>query len=56
MELNTNDIILAQNKLLTEIVGELTKKLPKLPQNEKKCKNNHNKGIFHFLNYTSVII
>lgn len=38
MELNTNDIILAQNKLLTLIVDELSKKLSKLTQ---QLKENH---------------
>lgn len=31
-ELNTNDAILAYNKLLTQIVDELTKQLSKLPK------------------------
>lgn len=32
MELNTNDAILEQNKLLTQTVYELTKQFSKLPQ------------------------
>lgn len=35
MELNTNYAILEQNKLLTQIVDELEKKLYKLPQQLK---------------------
>lgn len=38
IKLNTNDAILAQNKLLTQIVDELTKKLPKLPRQLKGMK------------------
>lgn len=38
IKLNTNDATLAQNKLLTQIVDELTKKLSKLPQQLKGMK------------------
>lgn len=36
LELGTNDAILAQNKLLTQTVEELTKQLSKLPQQLKE--------------------
>lgn len=36
MELNTNDTILTQNKLLTQTMDELEKQLSKLPQQLKE--------------------
>lgn len=36
IELGTNDAILAQNNLLTQIMEEFTKKLSKIPQQLKE--------------------
>ncbi|XP_058775111.1 uncharacterized protein LOC131649366 [Vicia villosa] len=66
LELGTNDAILAQNKLLTQTVEELTKQLSKLPQQLKEmhgssstsqqvavcelCTGDHQTGFFPPLN------
>lgn len=41
--LGTNSIILAQNKLLTQIVEELTKQLSKLAKQLKEMQEAHSK-------------
>lgn len=66
LELGMNDAILAQNKLLTQIVEELTKQLSKLPQQLKEmhslagapqqiafcelCTRDHQTGVFPPIN------